>query len=78
MKASDILKKAGINPDEPVLLITTKDAMENLMEAIKEYCSHLKINKMAKEDIKTLLHGYGDCIKVCFASDENGLSCHMS
>lgn len=62
MKPSTILKKAGINLDEPILLITAEEAMENLIETIEEYCPHLKINKMAKEDIETLFDSYGDCI----------------
>ena len=62
MKPTTLLKRAGINPDEPVLIITTEEAMENLLEAIEEYCPHLKINKMEKKDIETLLDSYSDCI----------------
>lgn len=62
MKSSTILKKTGINPDEPILLITAEEAMENLSEAIEECCPHLKINKMKKEDIATLLDSYSECI----------------
>lgn len=62
MKASTILKKAGIKPDEPVLLITAEEAMENLLEAIKEYCPNLKITKLEKEDIISLLNSYAGCV----------------
>lgn len=62
MKPSAILKKTGIRPDDPVLLITVEEAMENLLEAIEEYCPHLKINRMKKEDIETLLDSYSECI----------------
>lgn len=62
MKPSTILKKAGINLEQPILLITAEEAMENLIEAIKECCPHLKINKMKKEDIGTLIDSYGGCI----------------
>jgi len=69
VKASKILKKAGINFDEPVLLITAQEAMENLIEAIKEYCPHLNIDKMTTRDIKTFLDSYGDCIKYYHPED---------
>lgn len=62
MKALSLLKKAGINPNKPVLLITAEEAIENLLEAIEEYCPDLKINKMGKEDIESLLDSYSDCI----------------
>ena len=62
MNSQEILKKAGIRPDEPVLLVTAKEAIQNLLETMEEYCPGLKIDKMAKEDIKTLLDSYGACI----------------
>ena len=62
MKPLTLLKRAGINPDKPVLLITAEEAMENLLEAIEEYCPHLKINKMKKEDIEILIDSYSGCI----------------
>ena len=62
MKPSIILKKAGIKPDEPVLMITAEESLESLLEAIEEYCPHLKINRMKKEDIETLLDSYSECI----------------
>lgn len=62
MEASDILKRAGINLEEPVLLITAEEAMGNLLEAIEEYCPDLKIGRMKKEDIKKLLYSYADCV----------------
>lgn len=62
MKVTDVLKRAGINPKEPVLLITAEEAMENLVEAIDEFCPNLKIDKMRKEDLMSLLNSYADCI----------------
>lgn len=62
MNSQKILKKVGIKPDEPILLVTAKEAIQNLLETIKEYCPGLKIDKMTKEDIKTLLDSYGACI----------------
>lgn len=62
MEALDLLKTAGINPDEPVLLITAEEAIDNLLEAIEEYCPDLKIDKMTGKDIKKLLDSYADCV----------------
>lgn len=36
--------------------------MENLSEAIEECCPHLKINKMKKDDLESLLDSYSECI----------------
>lgn len=62
MEVKELLKKANLNPDEPVLTITAEEALENLTEAIEEYCPNLEIDKMAKEDIKILLNSYADCV----------------
>ncbi|NWF75982.1 MAG: hypothetical protein HXY53_05325 [Nitrospirae bacterium] len=62
MEASFLLKRVGINPDEPVLLITAGEALENLLEAVNEYYPDLKIDKMKKEDIIALLDSYKDCV----------------
>jgi hypothetical protein len=62
MKPTTILRRVGINSEKPVLSITAEEAMENLSEAIEECCPHLKINKMKKEDIETLLDSYSECI----------------
>lgn len=62
MKPSTILKKTGINPNKPILSITAKTAIENLLEAISIYCPNLQINKMTKEDIEDLLDSYAECV----------------
>jgi hypothetical protein len=62
MKPLNLLKKVGISPNDPILLIAAEEAIENLLEAIEEYCPHLKINKMTKQDIENLLDSYGNCI----------------
>ncbi len=58
-----LLEKASINLYEPVLLVTMIDSMEHLFEAIEMYCPDLKIDKMTKEDLLTLLNSYGSCVK---------------
>ncbi|MBI3585284.1 MAG: hypothetical protein HY096_15210 [Nitrospinae bacterium] len=62
MKPSTLLKRAGIKPNKPVLLITAEESLENLLEAIEEYCPNLEINKMTKKDIEVLLDDYANCI----------------
>lgn len=62
MKPSTLLKRKGIKPEESVLLITTEEALENILETIEEYCPNLKIGKMTKEDISTLLKSYAECV----------------
>ena len=62
MNTNKILKKAGVEPDEPIFSITTEEAIQSLLETIKEYCPNLRIDRMKPEDIKTLLNSYGDCI----------------
>jgi len=62
MNSQNILKEAGISPDKPILLVTAKEALQNLLETMEEYCPGLETDKMAKEDIKALLNSYGDCI----------------
>lgn len=62
MKPSTLLKTKGMKPEESVLLITAEEALENLLETIKEYCPYLEIDKMTKEDISTLLNSYADCV----------------
>lgn len=62
MDMSDLLKKKDFDPDRPVVLITARESLENLLEAIKEYCPHLKIGEMTHEDIESLLSSYNRCV----------------
>ncbi len=62
MNAIKILKKLNINPDEPVLLITAEEALENILEAVEEYCSELKIEEMKRKDLLALLKSYGEAV----------------
>jgi len=64
MEVSVLLKKLGIDPNEPILLITAEEAMENLLNTIEEYCpdSNVEINKMNRKEIMALLYSYADCI----------------
>lgn len=62
MDISDLLRKVGLDSERPVVLITARESLENLLEAIKEYCSHLKIDEMTHEDIESLLRSYNRCV----------------
>lgn len=62
MEVSAVLKKVGIKPDEPVFLITAEEALENIVEAIGEYCPHLRLEKMKKNEIQALLESYARCV----------------
>ncbi len=62
MNSLKLLKKLGINPDEPILVITAEEALENLLEAINEYCPHLNLEKISKEDLLTLLKSYANSV----------------
>ncbi len=62
METSEILKKVGIKPEQPVLSITAEEALENLLVAIKEYCPSLSIEKMSKKHLQALLLSYGNSV----------------
>ncbi|MEO0092981.1 MAG: hypothetical protein ABIK67_01825 [candidate division WOR-3 bacterium] len=62
MEAKELLRKVNINPSEPAFLITAEEALENLLEAIEEYCPNLKIEQMTKEDLETLFSSYAGSV----------------
>ncbi len=62
MRTSTLLKRKGLKPEESVLLITAEEALENILETIDEYCPHLEMDKITKDDISTLLNSYADCV----------------
>jgi len=62
MNPSTLLKTKGIKPEDSVLLISAEEALENILETIDEYCPHLEMDKMTKDDISTLLNSYADCV----------------
>ena len=62
MNPLTLLKRKGIKPEESVLLITAEEALENILETINDYCPHLEMDKITKEDISALLNSYADCV----------------
>ncbi|MEO0125994.1 MAG: hypothetical protein ABIK99_06985 [candidate division WOR-3 bacterium] len=64
-----IIKGSEYNPDEPILLITAAEALNNLLELIEEYALNLKIEKMKKEELLTLLNTYADSLIIYHPED---------
>ena len=62
MNVTKLLKQKGINPDESVLRISRAEALVRIMEAIKEYCPSVKIEKMPKKDLEGLIDSLGENI----------------
>ena len=62
MEVEELLKKIGKSPDELVLSITAEDAMMSLLETVKEYCPNLRMDRMSKEDLSSLLCSYSSCV----------------
>jgi len=62
MESSILLKRAGIDPNEPIILLTAEKSLENLLEAIEEYCPNLEIDKMTRKDILRLFNSYSNCV----------------
>ena len=60
MKSLKILKSKGININKPVLVISSKEALERLIEAITEFCPNLKVESMSKNDLEILLDSLGN------------------
>ena len=63
MSPSEILTKLGIDPDQPVLLITANDALWMLMDAACQFCEgEIRFDEMKKEEVESLLSTYGECV----------------
>jgi len=45
MNALKILQTKNIDPNKPVLMISRSDALESLIEAVKEYCDQRDVQK---------------------------------
>ena len=62
MKSQKILQKLNIDPQKVVLSMSGQEALENLLEAIGQYCPDLKLEEMSTEEMEILLKTYADCV----------------
>ena len=62
MKPQALLKANGIEPVEPVLLITAEEALTNLTSVVEEYCPNVRLDKLSKKELMALLESYGQCV----------------
>lgn len=62
MNAEKLLKQKGIDSNKLVLQIDREEALENIMEAIEEYCPSIKLEKMLKKDLEVLVDSLGENI----------------
>ena len=62
MKASEILESKGIDAAKPILEVNRIKALENLLEAVDEFCPNLRIEKISKEDLEILFDSLSDAI----------------
>ena len=62
MNAIKILQSVGINPNDSTFSLDNEEAVEKLLEFIKEWELRIKVGKINKEDWETLLSSYADSI----------------
>ena len=62
MNAIKILKSVGLNPSDNISSLDNEEAVERLLEFIKEWELRIKVEKISKEDWQTLLSNYADSI----------------
>ncbi|MFQ3674932.1 MAG: hypothetical protein SNJ64_00110 [Endomicrobiia bacterium] len=62
MDVNKILRKNKINPNKPILLITARKSISNLIEAVKVYCPNVKLDKLSKNEMISLLETYGQSV----------------
>ena len=62
MNATKILQSVGLKPNKSLLSINIEEAVERLLEFIKEWDLAIQVEKINKEDWETLLLDYADSI----------------
>ncbi|MEK7172733.1 MAG: hypothetical protein AAB740_02010, partial [Patescibacteria group bacterium] len=70
MTARQILKSIGLKPDDTILSITQGGALVTLLDFIEEWELQIKVEKISKEDWKTIFDCYADAI-IDFHPDDN-------
>ena len=62
MNAKKILESIGLNPSDAIFSLDNEEATERILEFIKEWELPIQVEKISKEDWKTLLSSYADSI----------------
>jgi len=62
MTAAKILQSAGLKPDDSVSSLDNEEAMERLLEFIKEWELHIQVKKISKKDWEKLFSSYAGSI----------------
>ena len=62
MKAIEILQSVGLKSNDSVFSLNYGQAVERLLEFIKEWELQIKVEKISKEDWETLFSSYADSI----------------
>jgi len=62
MNATRILKSTGLNPTGSLSSLDNEEAVERLLEFIKEWKLRIEVEKISKNDWKILLSSYADSI----------------
>lgn len=62
MNTIKILQLVGLKPSDTVFSINNEEAIEKLLEFIKEWDLRIKVKKISKDDWKTLFSSYADAI----------------
>jgi len=62
MNATKILKSVGLKPNYNIFSLDNREAMEKILEFIKEWDLSISIEKISKKDWETLLGGYADAV----------------
>ena len=62
MNAKKILESIVLNPSDAIFSLDNEEATERILEFIKEWELPIQVEKISKEDWKTLLSSYADSI----------------
>jgi len=62
MNATKILQSVGLNPSDSIFSLDNEEAMEKVLEFIKEWDLRINVKKISKKDWETIFASYADAI----------------
>ena len=62
MNAKKVLQFVGLKPNDSIFSLNNHEAMERLLEFIKEWKLPIRVKKITKNDWETLFSSYADSI----------------